>query len=341
MNNYFGEVDNLDVRFIEIKLDSTHPEILYKGEKIKNYDCVYVKGSFRFAQLLESITRSLYKESYMPIHPSSFDIVHDKLSTHLILQEENIPMPTTYFASSPNAAEAILKKINYPVILKFPKGTQGKGVMYADSYITAKTILDALTSLKQPFIIQEFIDTKGEDIRVIVCGDKIVASMKRKSVQGDIRSNIHAGGAGISFTPDPKMAAIALKTAKVLKADVVGVDLLESRKGPIVIEANISPGLQGITKATNLNVAKKIAKFLYEKTLEIKEGKNENAATKILEEMGVKSTEAKDKHEIVTNIELRGQRIILPKIVTEMCEFKEDEEVVIKVDKGKFLVKKF
>ncbi len=342
MSKLFKEVDNLDVRFIEIKLDPKQPSILYKGQPIKDYDCIYVKGSFRYAQVLEAITRSLYHTTYMPIHPESFSIVHDKLNTHLVLQESRIPMPTTYFASSSNAAEKILKRINYPVIMKLPKGTQGKGVLFADSYITAKTILDALTSLRQPFIIQEYIETRGEDIRIIVAGDRVIASMKRKSGHDDIRSNIHAGGVGVKFTPDAVMKSIAIRTARILRADICGIDILESQKGPLVIEANISPGLQGITKATKINVAKKIAEFLYEKTKHFKELQKKNDTNKILEDIGIKNVvDNADKANIVTNLEMRGERILLPGIITRISELMEGDEVVVATKKGKIEIEKF
>ncbi|MCD6381533.1 MAG: RimK family alpha-L-glutamate ligase [Candidatus Aenigmarchaeota archaeon] len=341
MSKYFKEVDNLDIRFVEIKLDPKKPEILYKGEPIKDYDCVYVKGSFRFAQVLEAITRSLYHSTYMPIHPESFSIVHDKLSTHLLLQESKIPMPTTYFASSSNAAEKILKRINYPIILKLPKGTQGKGVLFADSYITAKTILDALVTLNQPFIIQEFIESNGEDTRIIVAGDRVVASMKRKSQTGEIRSNIHAGGIGMKFTPTSAMRSIAIRTAKLLRAEICGIDILESSKGPLVIEANISPGLQGITKATNINVAHELAKYLFERTKYIKEQKKNRDTSKIFEDIGIQHVEEQErKINIISNLEMRGERIILPSLASKISEFMEGEDIVISTKKGKIEISK-
>lgn len=341
MSKYFKEVDNLDIRYVEVKLDPKKPEILYKGNPIKDYDCVYLKGSFRFAQVAEAITRGLYQKTYLPIHPESFNIVHDKLNTHLVLQENKIPMPTTYFASSSHAAEKILKRINYPIILKFPKGTQGKGVLFADSYITAKTILDALTTLNQPFIIQEFIESAGEDIRIIVAGDQIIASMKRKAQLGEIRSNIHAGGIGMNYIPNPATRSIAIRTAKILRAEICGVDILQSAKGPLVIEANISPGLQGITKATNINVAHKIAKYLFERTKYIKENQKNSDTTKIFEDIGIQHVEEKEKKaSILYNLEMRGERILLPGLVSKISEFMEGEEIMITTEKGKIEILK-
>jgi len=339
MSKYFKRVDNLNLKSIEIRLDPTNPVIYYEGAPLQKYDCVYVKGSFRFAQVMETITRFLHKEAYMPISPESFSIVHDKLATHLVLQENNMPMPGTYFASSSEAAKKLLRSLNYPIILKFPKGTQGKGVMFADSFASANTILDALVSLKQPFIIQEFIATAGEDIRVIVIGNEIAAAMKRKSVDGDIRSNIHQGGYGEKLKLDSKTTAVCLKAAKILKADICAIDLLEGARGPLIIEANISPGLQGITKATQTNVAAKIAKFLYEKTVEFKREKKTGDTSKLFEELGLSNKGKNDS--IITQLNMRGNSIVLPELILKKAKFLDGEEVDIHFDDGLISLKRF
>jgi ribosomal protein S6--L-glutamate ligase len=339
MKKYFEVVDSVELKELEVNLGKGKLEVLYKAKPLPKYDCVYAKGSFRYAPLLQSITRALYNTCYMPIKPDAFAIGHDKLLTHLALQYYKIPMPETYLASSPQAAKKILEKVNYPITLKFPHGTQGKGVMFADSFASASSMLDALETLKQPFLIQEFVETGGIDIRAIVVGNKVVAAMKRKAVFGEKRANIHAGGKGEACILDAHTKKIAVDTAKSIGAEICAVDMLESIKGPQVIEANLSPGLQGITEATDVNIADKIAKFLYEKTKEFTEKGKKTEATKIFEDLGIPTTE-KDTQQIVTNLDIRSNKILLPKVVNDIAKFSEKEDVVIKVHKGRIVVEK-
>src|SRR3989338_8295034 len=196
MKKYFDSVDKIDLRDVEVNLGVGKLDVLYEGRQLPQYSCIYARGSFRYATLLRSVTRTLQRSSYMPIKAETFTLGHDKLLTHLALQHFNIPMPATYFASSTRAAKKILNEMSYPIVLKFPHGTGGKGVMFAESYAAASSMLDALIVLKQPFLIKEYVETGGVDVRAIVVGDKVVASMKRKAVKGELRANIHAGGTG-------------------------------------------------------------------------------------------------------------------------------------------------
>ena len=339
MRKYFELVDDIDLKEIEVNLGKGKLEVLYQNKPLPKYDCIYAKGSFRYASLLRSITKAVFNTCYMPIRPESFTIGHDKFLTHLALQYYKIPMPKTYLASSPKSAKKILEKVNYPITLKFPHGTQGKGVMFADSFASASSMLDALETLKQPFLIQEYVETSGEDIRAIVVGDKVVASMKRKAVFGEKRANIHTGGKGEPCVLDMSTKKIAVDTAKSIGAEICAVDMLESVKGPQVIESNLSPGLQGITATTEINVADKIAKFLYEKTKEFTEKGKREEERKIYEDLGISTTE-KNVQQIITNLDIRSSKILLPKVVNDIAKFSEKEEVVIKVDKGKIFVER-
>lgn len=337
LKKYFDEVDDIDIRRIEVNLGVGKLDVLYEGKPIKTYDCVYCRGSFRYAPLLRSITRAFSKIAYMPIPSNTFTIGHDKLLTHLALQRFKIPMPTTYLTSSAEAAKKILEKVNYPIIMKFPSGTGGKGVMFAESFAAAASMLDALETLKQPFLIQEYVETSGVDIRTIVVGDKVVAAMKRKAEVGEKRSNIHSGGVGEAYLPDAYTKKIAVETAQSIGAKICAVDILESPKGPVVIEANLSPGLQGITKATKIDIADKIAKFLYEKTKKYKEAGKQTEAKKIFEELGIQ--EGKEvTQQIIGNLDFRSGRILLPKIISDITKFTDKEELVIKARKGKLYI---
>jgi len=211
--------------------------------------------------------------------------------------------------------------------------------MFADSFSSASSMMDALSALRQPFLIQEYVETGGVDTRAIVVGDKVVASMNRESQEGEARANIHAGGKGKACELDAHTKKIAVEAAKVIGADICAVDILESVKGPVIIELNLSPGLQGITKATKIDIANKIAKFLHKQSKEFKESGKKQDASRIMADIGIKDS---DKlKEIVTTLDFRGNRILLPSAVTSMTKFNEKDEYSIEAEKGFLSIKKF
>ncbi|MBC8500148.1 MAG: RimK family alpha-L-glutamate ligase [DPANN group archaeon] len=336
MKKYFHRVDELNLKEIEINFSGKNSEVLYEGKPIEKYDCIFAKGSFRYAPLLRSLTSLLKVKSYLPIVASAFTIGHDKLLTQLKLQQKNIPMPRTYLSATIDAAKKILEKTNYPTIMKFPQGTQGKGIMFADSYASASSMLDALSALNQPFLIQEYVETGGTDIRAIVVGDKVVASMKRKADIKEVRANVHAGGIGEATQLDSYTKKVAVDAAKAIGAEICGVDMLETPKGPVVIEVNMSPGLQGITEATKIDVADKIAKHLYKRTVEETEEEKVNGAAKIMKDLEIEKGK-----EIISSLDFRGTRILLPEIITKVAKFNENEDVEISAEEDKIVIKKF
>jgi ribosomal protein S6--L-glutamate ligase len=335
MKKYFETVDLLDLRMFEVNFSGDKAEILYEGEALKKYDCIYAKGSFRYASILANITARLYKNTYMPLTPESFTLCHDKLLTQMELQKYNIPMPKTYLAATIKAVKKNLEKMNYPIVMKFPKGTQGKGVMFAESYSSASSILDALNSLNQPFLLQEFIDTDGSDIRALVIGDKVVASMKRKSDVNENRANIHSGGKAESVILDEHSKRIAVKAAKSTGAEICGVDILESHKGPLVLEINLSPGLQGISTVSSVDIPDKLAKYLYNQTLLKKESKKKKESEEVMRDIDVNNTK-----ELITNVDFRGERILIPEIITKMSKIKDSDTIQLTANNGKIEVKK-
>ena len=342
MKKYFEEVENVDIRNIEVTLGSKDLSILYNGKALKKYDCIYAKGSFRYAPLLRSLSTAYYDNIYMPIKPNAFTIGHDKLLTHLALQYHKIPMPDTYIVSSIDAAKKILGQVKYPIVLKFPHGTQGKGVMFADSFAAASSMLDAIETLRQPFLIQEYVETEDSDIRAFVVGDKVIAAMRRKAVFGEKRANIHAGAKGESIVLDNHTKKIAIKTAKAIGAEICAVDILESVRGPEVIEANLSPGIRGITEVTQVDVADKIAKYLFKRSKETIEKGKDTEADKMIAKLQVKESGKDDsEQQIVSNLDFRGDRMLLPKIITDITNLDEGTEIVIKAKKGKVSIEKF
>lgn len=338
MKKYFDEVEHINLKDIEINFSGTNAEILYKGAPLEHFDCFYVKGSFRYAPLLAGLTTLLSKKSYLPIRADAFTVAHDKLLTQLALQQKNVPMPRTYQAATSTAAKSIMKKMNFPIVMKFPHGTQGKGVVVSDSYSSASSVLDAFDAINQPFIIQEFIETGGEDIRAIVVGNEVVASMKRVASSEEKRANIHAGGKGEMIELDETTKAMAIKVAKAIGAEVCGVDLLAGIKGAVCIEANISPGLQGVTAASEINVADLIASYLYEKTLDFVNIKNEVGHQKMLQEVRVESG---DINMLIAPLDFKGSRIVLPEVITKVTGFKAGEDFEMSMEKDFLEIKKF
>jgi ribosomal protein S6--L-glutamate ligase len=333
-SKYFTEVHEVDIKKIEVRVDGDKIQIFYEKKELPEYDCVYIRGSFRYALLQRSLSFALQGKCFNPISPESYSIAHDKFLTMLELSRLKVSMPKTYFAATTKQAKKLLEEINYPIIMKIPSGTQGKGVMTADSLSSAKSMLDTLEVFNQPYLIQEFIDTNATDIRALVVGNKVVAAMKRKGKGAEIRSNIHQGGSGLSYELDYEAERVAIKAAKAVKAEVCGVDLLEGVKSSMVIEVNLSPGMEGIISATKKNVPDEIAKYLFEKTKEFKGEKSSGKYAEIVKEFGMKP----DK-EIIMNLDVKGGRIRLPDGVTKITRFNSDDEVVMIAEKGKLTIK--
>lgn len=332
---FFENVDLLDIRKIEI-LAGKELEVLYEKKPLKEYDCIYIRGSFNYTLLQRSLTFILQsKKIYMPFQPNTFTLAHDKFLTILALQKAGVKVPKTYLAATMKAAKKLLEEVHFPIIMKVPAGTQGKGVMSADSLASARSMLDTLESLKQPVILQEYIETDATDVRAIVTGKKVAASMKRKGKAGEIRSNIHQGGMGIAYELDYDAENTAIKAAKAVNADICGVDMLESVRGNMVIEVNLSPGLRGIMNATKKNVAKSVAEFLHKKTAEFKDMEKDKGYEEI-----IKGIKAKNDRGVLTNLDIRGGRIRLPELMTKISGFEENEEVILVAENGKIEIRK-
>lgn len=336
MRRYFKRVDDINLRKIEVNFSGESAQILYEGKPLEEYDCIFAKGSFRYAPLLQGVTALRERMCYMPIDSSAFTIVHDKLLTQLTLQQQKIPMPRTYQAATVEAAKSIMKSMNYPIIMKFPQGTGGKGVLFAESYASASSVLDALTALNQPFILQEFVDTGGTDIRAIVVGDRIVASMQRRADVTEKRANMHSGGSAEAILLDDYTKKLSLKVARAVKAEVCGVDILMSAKGPLVIEANISPGLQGITACTKIDVADAIAKHLFERTCSLKDKEHVVDAAKVMQDTGLDGNDT-----LITTLDFRGNRVLIPEVMVKKAQLEEDEHYEILAKQGLLSIKKF
>ncbi|MBT8256558.1 MAG: RimK family alpha-L-glutamate ligase, partial [Bacteroidia bacterium] len=187
----------------------------------------------------------------------------NKWTCFQILSKANIPVPQTYLGNAYNF-EAVLQHLGKaPVIIKILQGTHGQGVILAETYQSALSTIETLKAAKVRFIIQEFIaESKGCDLRVIVVDGKVVAAMKRQSQEGDFRSNLHRGGTSEVIELTQKEESVALRAAKALRLGVCGVDILQTNNGPVVLEVNSTPGLEGIETTTGIDIAEKIIHFI-------------------------------------------------------------------------------
>lgn len=188
----------------------------------------------------------------------------DKLRSLQLLSQKAIPLPTTGFASSPEDTEDLIKMVGgAPLIVKLLEGTQGKGIVLAETKNAAKSVINAFKHLRENILVQEFIkEAQGCDLRCFVVGDKCVAAYKRVATAGEFRANLHLGGAAMPAKLTAEERRLAIKAAHAMGLNVAGVDLIRSARGPLVLEVNSSPGLEGVETATKQDVATSIIEFI-------------------------------------------------------------------------------
>ena len=193
----------------------------------------------------------------------------DKLRAHQLLARKGVGMPITSYAHSVEATDELIESVGgAPLIVKVIESTHGNGVVLAETNKAAESLINAFRSLNADFLVQEFIkEAGGSDIRCFVVGDKVIAAMQRSAKEGEFRSNLHRGGSAQVIKLKPEERALAVRAAKVMGLDVAGVDLIRSAHGPLVIEVNSSPGLEGIEKATGKDVAGSIIQFIEKDSL--------------------------------------------------------------------------
>ncbi len=252
-----------------IKLSGGKREIVFEGENIIDDPDVIIP---RIGASITSHGAAVVKEFEMNgVYSSARSLgilrAQNKVRTLQIMNRKGIPIPDTVFSVNPdNIKEQIELLGGTPVVIKLQEGTQGIGVMLAESKQSAKSIMDTFYRMNRSILLQEFIkESNSEDIRAFVVGNKIVSAMKRKGLDDDFRSNIHRGGSGSIATLTKKEMSMAIRAANYLGLPVAGVDLIRSKRGPLLIEVNSTPGLQGIEAYTKVNVAEEIIKFLEKK----------------------------------------------------------------------------
>ncbi len=187
----------------------------------------------------------------------------DKWTCTQLLAKANVPIPKTILGMNSNIASLLSNFKNKPVIIKILEGTHGNGVILAETYLNALSTIETLKTAGIKFLLQEYIsESKGTDLRVIVVDGVVVTAMKRQSMEGDFRSNLHRGGSSEKIKLSPEEENVALRAAKAMRLGVCGVDILQSNRGPLVLEINSSPGLEGVEKTTGTNVSKSIISYI-------------------------------------------------------------------------------
>lgn len=259
------EVRVLDVLRCYMNITSNRPSIHYKGEDLTGFDAVIPRIG---ASVTFYGTAVLRQFEMMDVYPANESVAisrsRDKLRSLQLLARKGIGLPVTGFAHSPDDVGDLIDMVGgAPLVIKLLEGTQGIGVVLAETHKAAESVIEAFMGLKANILTQEFIkEAGGADIRCFIVGDKVVAAMKRQGKEGEFRSNLHRGGSASLIRITPEERSTALRAAKTMGLNVAGVDLLRSNHGPVVMEVNSSPGLEGIEAASGKDIAGAIIEFI-------------------------------------------------------------------------------
>ncbi len=259
------EIDVINTLQCYMNIASRRPEVYYNGEKLPQYDAVIprIGASVTFYGL--AVLRQFEMMGVFPLNESvAIGRSRDKLRSMQLLARDGIGLPVTTFAHDPKQTEEVLQLAGgSPLVIKLLEGTQGIGVVLADTNRSAKSVIEAFRGAGVNILVQEFIkEAGGTDIRALVVGGKVVAAMQRKGAEGEFRSNLHRGGSAQAIKISQVERATAIRSAKAMGLNVCGVDMLRANHGPVVMEVNSSPGLEGVEKATGIDIAGKIIDFL-------------------------------------------------------------------------------
>ena len=259
------EVSVIDPLKCVMDVTSLRPAVYYRGETLPRFDAVIprIGASVTFYGL--AVLRQF---EVMGVYPANESVAigrsRDKLRSLQLLARAGIGLPVTAFAHSPDDTKTLVKLVGgAPLVLKLLEGTQGRGVVLAETNKAAESVIDAFRELDANFLVQQFIrEAGGADVRAFVVGDRVVAAMLRQAKEGEFRSNLHRGGTASVVKLSPAERATAVKAAKTVGLNVAGVDIVRGRDGPLVLEVNSSPGLEGIERATGKDVAGMVIGFL-------------------------------------------------------------------------------
>jgi ribosomal protein S6--L-glutamate ligase len=259
------EVHVIDTMRCYMNITSMKPEVHYKGENLTGFDAVIPRIGASVTFYGTAVLRQFEMMGVYPLNESvAISRSRDKLRALQLLSRKGIGLPVTGFAHRPDDVDDLIKMVGgAPLVIKLLEGTQGIGVVLAETKGAAESVIEAFMGLQANILVQEFIkEAGGADIRCFVVGGKVVASMKRQGKEGEFRSNLHRGGSANLIRITPEERSTAVRAAQTMGLNVCGVDLLRSNHGPVVMEVNSSPGLGGIEAATGKDVAGLIIDFI-------------------------------------------------------------------------------
>jgi len=262
------EVDVIDTLHCYMDITKSNPVVRFKGEPLPHYDAVIPRIGASISFYGTAVVRQFEMTGAFSVNESvAISRSRDKLRSLQLLSRKGIGLPRTGFAHSPDNIKDLIKNVGgAPLVIKLLEGTQGVGVVLAETSKAAESVIEAFMGINTNILVQEFIkEAGGSDIRCLVVGGKVVAAMKRQGQEGEFRSNLHRGGSAQITKISADERATAVAAAKAMGLNVCGVDLLRSNRGPVVMEVNSSPGLEGIENATGKDVASMIFQFI-EKT---------------------------------------------------------------------------
>ena len=255
----------LDIKRSYMEVVPSKPEVHFKGNVLDAFDAVIPRIGASVTFYGTAVLRQFEMMGAFPLNESvAISRSRDKLRSLQLLARKGIGLPSTGFAHDPDDIQDLIKMVGgAPLVIKLLEGTQGIGVVLGETPAAAKSMIQAFGGLKANILVQEFVkEAGGSDIRCLVVGDRVVASMMRSGAEGDFRSNLHRGGKAKSIKITPEERSTAVRAASIMGLNVCGVDMLRSNHGPVVMEVNSSPGLEGVEKATGIDVAEKIIEFL-------------------------------------------------------------------------------
>jgi len=255
----------LDVLRSYMKVVPSKPEVHFKGNALSSFDAVIPRIGASVTFYGAAVLRQFEMMGAFPLNESvAIARSHDKLRALQLLARKGIGLPNTGFAHDPDDIQDLITMVGgAPLVIKLLEGTQGIGVVLAETKKAAESVIEAFMGVKAHLMVQEYIkETGGAAIRCLVVGDKVIAAMKRQAMPGEFRSNLHTVGSTSLIKITPTERATAVKATRFLGLNVSGVDILRSERGPLVIEVNSSPGLQGIELATGKDIAGMIIKFI-------------------------------------------------------------------------------
>lgn len=272
-----GQEQGHDMRVIDylrcyMNIASKKPMIVYKGKQLENFDAIIPRiGASKTFYGTAVVRQFEVMDVFSPNRSQAISLSRDKLRSMQILAREGVGLPVTGFAHATQDIDGLIEIVGgAPLVIKLLEGTQGIGVVLAETYQAAKSVIAAFRGLDANILVQEFIqEAKGADLRCFVVGEQVIAAMKRQGAEGEFRSNLHRGGQAKKVALSPEEMDTAIRAARAMGLKVAGVDLLRSRHGSVVMEVNSSPGLEGIEKTTGIDVASKIIDFIAKNAQEV------------------------------------------------------------------------